>query len=178
MSEYIRLVAQRRPLVLLLDEMQWADVASWDVLEHVCQQLSDERLLIALTFRTEPAYAEAAERRQALTRSATYREVVLPRLTRDEAKRWLEGAMHGQEVGRELLAFLYRHTEGNPFFIAQLLRALVEEGALWHAEGRWQWRPVCELRLPVGFPALIARRLGRRSSCTQAVLSVAGVFGD
>ena len=41
--------------------------------------------------------------------------------------------MHGQEVGRELLAFLYRHTEGNPLFIAQLLRTLVEEGALWQA---------------------------------------------
>ena len=176
-GQYIRLVAQKRPLVLLLDEMQWADTASWDVLEHLSQQLVDERLLIALTFRTEPAYAEAAERRQALTRSAVYREVALPRLTRDEAKRWLEGAMHGQEVGRELLAFLYRHTEGNPFFIAQLLRTLVEEGALWHAEGRWQWTPVSELRLPIGLPALIARRLGRLSSSTQAVLGIAAVIG-
>ncbi|HKN65102.1 MAG TPA: diguanylate cyclase [Gemmatimonadaceae bacterium] len=176
-GQYIRLVAQKRPLVLLLDEMQWADTASWDVLEHLCQQLVDERLIIALTFRTEPAYAEAAERRQALTRSAVYREITLPRLTRDEAKRWLEGAMHGQEVGRELLAFLYRHTEGNPFFIAQLLRTLVEEGALWHAEGRWQWTPVSELRLPIGLPALIARRLARLSSSTQAVLSIAAVIG-
>ena len=176
-GSYIRLVAQKRPLVLLLDEMQWADTASWDVLEHLCQQLGDERLLIALTFRTEPAYAEAAERRQALTRNAVYREIALPRLTRDEAKRWLEGAMHGQEVGRELLAFLYRHTEGNPLFIAQLLRTLVEEGALWHAEGRWQWTPVSELRLPIGLAALIARRLGRLSSSTQAVLGIAAVIG-
>lgn len=178
LAQYIRLVAQKRPLVLLLDEMQWADSASWDVLEHVCQQLESERLLIALTFRTEAAYAEAAERRQGLTRSAVYREITLPRLTRDEAKRWLEGAMHGQEVGRELLAFLYRHTEGNPLFISQLLRTLVEEGAIYQAEGRWQWTPVSELRLPNGLPALITRRLGRLSSSTQAVLSIAAVIGD
>lgn len=177
-SEYIRQIAQQRPLVLLLDEMQWADVASWDVLEQVCQQLDRERLLIAMTFRTEAAYAEAAERRQALTRSAIYREIALPRLTRDEAKRWLEGAMHGQEVGREFLAFLYRHTEGNPLFIAQLLHTLVEEGALWQVEGRWQWTPVSELRLPIGLSALIARRLARLSSSTQAVLSIAAVIGD
>jgi len=178
MAEYIRAVAQRRPLVLLLDEMQWADVASWDVLEHVCQQLEHERLLIAMTFRTEAAYAEAVERRQGLTRNGVYREITLPRLTRDEAKRWLEGAMHGQEVGRELLAFLYRHTEGNPLFIAQLLRTLVEEGALWHTDGRWQWTPVSELRLPIGLSPLIARRLSRLSSSTQAVLSIAAVLGD
>jgi tetratricopeptide (TPR) repeat protein len=178
LSEYIRLVAKRRPLVLLLDEMQWADSASWDVLEHICRQLEHERLLIALTFRTEAAYAEAAERRQALTLNTSYREIPLSRLTRDEAKRWLEGAMHGQEVGRELLAFLYRHTEGNPLFIAQLLRTLVEEGALWQANSHWQWTPVSELRLPIGLPALIARRLGRLSSSTQAVLSIAAVIGD
>ena len=178
MAEYIREVAEHRPLVLLLDEMQWADLASWDVLEHVCQQLVHERLLIAMTFRTEAAYAEAVERRQELTRNGVYRELSLPRLTRDEAKRWLEGAMHGQEVGRELLAFLYRHTEGNPLFIAQLLRTLVEEGALWQADGRWQWTPVSELRLPIGLSPLISRRLGKLSSSTQAVLSIAAVIGD
>src|SRR5690348_3512312 len=95
-AEYLRIRAEQQPLVILLDEMQWADAASWDVLEHVAHQLDRERLLIALTFRTEPAYAEAAERRQSLTRSAAYRELSLPHLTRDEAKRWLEGAMHGQ----------------------------------------------------------------------------------
>ena len=178
LAEYIRRVAKRRPLVLLLDEMQWADTASWDVLEHLCQQLEHERLLIALTFRTEAAYAEAAERRQALTRNSLFREVALPRLTRDEAKRWIEGAMHGQEVGREFLAFLYRHTEGNPLFMSQLLRTLVEEGALWQADGHWHWTPVSELRLPIGLPALIARRFSRLSSSTQAVLSIAAVIGD
>ena len=177
-AEHLRLSSQQGPLVVLLDEMQWADVASWDVLEHVLQQLDSERLLLCLTFRTEAAYAEAAERRQALNRSSLYREIVLPRLTREEAKRWLEGAMHGQEVGRELLAFLYRHTEGNPFFIAQLLHTLIEEGALWQAEGRWQWTPVSELRLPIGLSALITRRVGRLSSSTQAVLSTAAIIGD
>jgi len=177
LAEYIRTAALRRPLVLLLDEMEWADTASWDVLEQVSQQLEHERLLLAMTFRTEPAYAEASERRQGLTHSSVYREITLPRLTRDEAKRWLEGAMHGQEIGRELLAFLYRSTEGNPLYISQLLRTLVEEGALWQVDGRWEWTPVSELRLPNGLPALIARRLGRLSSSTQAVLSIAAVIG-
>ena len=177
-ADYIRLCAQNAPLALLLDEMQWADAASWDVLENVFQQLDSDRVLLCLTFRTDAAYAEAAERRQVLARSAIYGEIPLPRLTRDEAKRWLEGALHGQEIGRELLAFIYRHTEGNPFFIAQLLRTLVEEGALWQAESGWQWTPVSELRLPIGLSPLIARRFGRLSSSTQAVLSIAAVLGD
>jgi diguanylate cyclase (GGDEF)-like protein len=177
-AEYLRLSAQQRPLLIVLDEMQWADAASWDVLEHVIQQLDNDRVLLCFTTRAESTYAEAAERRQPLTRSAVYRELPLTRLTRDQVKRWLEGAMHDQEIGREFLAFVYRHTEGNPFFVAQLLRTLLEEGALWQRDGQWGWSPVSELRLPIGLTALIARRLARLSSSTQAVLSTAAVIGD
>ena len=64
---------------------------------------------------------------------------------------------------RELLSFLYRHTEGNPLFVVQVLRTLVDEGAVWYTGERWEWRPVSELRLPVGVGDLISRRLGRLS---------------
>ena len=67
-----------------------------------------------------------------LNRHEIAREMTLSRLTRDEVKQWLEAAFHRQQVGREFLAFLYRHTEGNPLFIAQMLRALTEDGAIWH----------------------------------------------
>ena len=67
------------------------------------------------------------------------REITIANLTRDEVKQWLEAAFHRQQVGRDLLAFLYRHTEGNPLFIAHLLRALVEDGSIWHNGTRWEW---------------------------------------
>lgn len=178
LAEYVRLSAAARPLVLLLDEMQWADAASWDVLDHVLQQLETQRVLLCLAFRNAPADAESAERRQALTRTPAFSELALSRLTRDEVKRWLEAALHHHEIGREFLAFLYRHTEGNPFFIAQLLRTLVDEGNLWPANGRWEWTPVSELRLPIGLPSLIARQLSRLPSSTQAVLGTAAIIGD
>ncbi|MDB4905390.1 MAG: diguanylate cyclase [Gemmatimonadetes bacterium] len=176
-SDYIRLVAEGRPLVLVLDDMHWADDVSWDMLEHLIRQLDGERVLLCLTLRTDPAFVESAERLQALVRGDLVQELRLSRLTRDEVKRWLEAVLHHQMVGRELLAFLYRHTEGNPFFVAQLLRTLIEEGALWQGVDQWEWTPVSELRFPPGLTALLARRLGRLSSSTQAVLTAAAVVG-
>ena len=176
-TEYVRLSAAVRPLILVLDEMQWADVASWDAFEHLLAQLDTERVMVCLTLRNDPSIAGIAERRQTLAKNEIYQEVPVSRLTRDEVKRWLEGALHHQEVGREFLAFLYRHTEGNPLFIAELLRTLVEEGALWHGGQRWEWTPVSELRLPAGLTALIARRIARFSASTQAVLSTAAIIG-
>lgn len=174
---YIAESAVARPLVLVLDEMQWADDTSWEALQHIIAKLDSERILIAFTCRNEREFAEAAERRQVLRRHRLYDEMVIGRLTRDEVKQWLAAVFHKQEIGREFLAFLYRHTEGNPFFLSQLVSALVEQGALWYSGNRWEWSPVSELRLPSGIDSLIAQRIARFSASTQAILGTAAIVG-
>ena len=176
-AEYIRMASANRPLVIVLDDMQWADSASWDTLEYLVPQLDAERLLICLTIRSEETFGETLERRRRLSRNELFHEINLSRLTRDEVKQWMEAAFHRQDVGRELLAFLYRHTEGNPLFVVQVLRTLVDEGAIWYTGERWEWRPVSELRLPIGVSDLISRRLSRLSPRAQGILTTAAVIG-
>lgn len=177
-AEFLRAAARERPLVVVIDDAQWADAASWDVLEHLAPQLDGpDRILVCLTMRAEETHGEALERRRRLSRLEPFREISLGRLSRDELRQWVEAAFHRQEVGRELLAFLYRQTEGNPLFVVQLLRTLVDEGAVWHSGERWEWKPVSELRLPVGVGDLISRRLARLSPRAQGVLTTAAVIG-
>jgi tetratricopeptide (TPR) repeat protein len=175
-TDYVRALAAERPLVILLDEMQWADATTWDALEHLMTQLDTDRIMICLAQRPDAAY-ETSPHKPMLARFDIVRELTISRLTRDEVKQWLEAAFHRQVVAREFLAFLYRHTEGNPLFISQLLRALAEEGAIWHSGSRWEWTPVSEIRLPAGRRALVARRLSRFSASTIAVLSTAAIVG-
>ncbi len=177
LSDYVRIAARARPLVLILDEMQWVDSASWDVLDHLLTQLERERILVGLTIRDDPGQSDIQERRRALERIDYYHELRLSRLTRDEVKRWLESAMHRQEVGRELLAYIYRHTEGNPLGIGQLLHLMVEEGSLWHNGTRWESSPPSELQLPSAIDEIIARRISRFSPPARAVLGTAAVIG-
>ena len=176
-SEYVRAAAQERLLVIVLDDVQWADSASWDMLEFLVGQLVSEHLVICLTIRADEMQGETLERRRRLSRNERFRELTLSRLTREELKQWLQAAFHRQEIGRELLAFLYHHTEGNPLFVAQVLRTLVEEGSIWHDRDHWEWRPVSELRLPVAITDLISRRLSRLSPKAQAVLTTVAVIG-
>ncbi|HEY6827914.1 MAG TPA: AAA family ATPase [Gemmatimonadaceae bacterium] len=176
LSEYVRAITGRRLLVLVLDDMHRADATSWDALEHLVGQLDADHIMICVVQGPHPGNDVAVQRRLPLQEESA-RELVLSNLTRDEVKQWLEGAFHGQQIERELLAFLYRHTEGNPLFISQMLRALTEEGDIRPGRIRWEWTPVSELRLPPGRRALVARRLGRFSSSTQAVLAAAAIVG-
>jgi tetratricopeptide (TPR) repeat protein/GTPase SAR1 family protein len=175
--EYVRLAAATCPLVLVLDDMQWADSATWDTLEHLVPQLDQDHIFICLTIRAEDKSKDVMDRRRRLSRDERFSEISLPRLTRAELEQWLAAASRGQELGRELLPVLYRHTEGNPFLVVQVLRALVEEGEIRYEGERWVWRQTSELRLPVAVSDLMARRLDRLSERTRNILTTAAVIG-
>ena len=175
--EFVREAARAHPVVILLDDMQWADSATWDTLEHLIPQLERDRVLICLTIRAEDKSPEIMDRRRRLSRDERFSELSLQRLTREELEQWLAAASHGQELGRELLPALYRHTEGNPFLVVQVLRALLEEGEIRYEGDRWTWRQTSELRLPVAVSDLMARRLDRLSDKTRSILTTAAVIG-
>jgi len=177
LSAYIAQAARRRPLVIVLDDLQRADAASWDALEHLVTQLETEPLLLCLTLRMEDVTPEVHERMRKLVHNRRIHEQALGRLTRDELRRWVHTAFHGQDVGREFLAYLYRQTEGNPLLVVQTLRTLIDEGDIWFEQGRWTWHPVSELRLPSGVVDLLGRRLAKLNESDRDVLTVAAIVG-
>lgn len=177
LAAYIAEAAMQRPLVIILDDLQSADAASWDALEHVVTQLENEPVLLCLTLRMEDVTPEVHERMRKLVHNRRIHEQALARLTREELRRWVDTAFHGQVVEREFLAYLYRQTEGNPLLVVQTLRTLVDEGDIWWDKDRWHWHPVSELRLPNGVLDLMGRRLAKLSAEDRDVLTVAAVIG-
>ncbi len=177
LARYLSEAASLRPLVIVLDDMQCADSATWDAFEHVVAQLEREPILLCLTLRMEDVTPEIHDRMRRLVLSRRIHEQALARLTRDELRRWVDAVFHGQEVGREFLAYLYRQTEGNPLLVVQTLRTLVDEGDIWWDNDRWHWHPVSELRLPNGVLDLMGRRLAKLSAEDRDVLTIAAVVG-
>jgi diguanylate cyclase (GGDEF)-like protein len=165
-----------RPIVALLDDAQWADPGTWELLEYLAPTLDSERLMIVVTLRAD-ASSEPMERAQRLMRGARTYQLKLDRLTRDEVRRWVAAAFHGQDAESELMAFLYGHTDGNPLFVVQVLRALVDEGAVWHDGTSWRWRALDDLNLPVAVDDLVTRRLARLSARTRELLAACAVIG-
>lgn len=177
LAAYLAEAARRHPLVVVLEDFQRADAVSWDALEHLLAQLEREPILVVVTVREEALAPETLTRLRRMARDPRVRELPLARLTRDEVRQWAEAAFHGQPIGRDVLAFLYRHSEGNPLRVVQVLRTLVDERAVWFEGEAWQWRPVSELRLPTALPELMARRLARLLPLDRELLATAAVAG-
>jgi diguanylate cyclase (GGDEF)-like protein/putative nucleotidyltransferase with HDIG domain len=175
---FLRAASEARPLTIVLEDMHWADSASWDALEHVLSQLTSERICFALTIRSEEAaFGPVRERRQRLSRDERVRELRLERLTAAEVREWLQGALHRSDLGDDLLDFVLRHTEGNPFLVMQLLRTMSEEGVFTCTNGSWSWTLPSALSLPAGMTDLVGRRLSRLSPEAMRILVTAAAIG-
>ncbi|MDB4876778.1 MAG: diguanylate cyclase [Gemmatimonadetes bacterium] len=173
---FLRMAAAARPLVIILDDMQWSDSATWDVLEHVLGQLEHERVLICLTLRSEDIRGHVIERRNRLLRDERFHEIALSRLSEAELQQWLLSAVGG-DASRELLAYLHRYSEGNPLLATQLIRMLLEDSAVRFENGRWTLRAEREGDLPSALTGLMDRRLDRLSPEARTVLNTAAVIG-
>ncbi len=175
---FLRATSEARPLTIVLEDMHWADTASWDALEYLLAQLTTERICIALTIRSEEAaYGVVRERRQRLSRDERVRELHLDRLTESEVREWLQSALHRTDLGGDLLDFVLRHTEGNPFLLMQLLRTMVEENVFSYSGSAWVWTIPTALVLPAGMSDLVGRRLSRLPKEALRVLVTAAAIG-
>jgi predicted ATPase len=179
-TEFLGSAAMAQPLLIVLEDLHSADKGTLEMLEHVGRNLADKRLLIVGTYRdvevdrTHPLSAALAE----LRRLPGFARLLLRGLNADEVRRLLS-SIAGQEVPWSLAEAVHRQTEGNPLFVQEVVRYLVEEGVITR-EGRLlrtsSDTPV-EMRIPDGLRDVIGKRLSRLSESCNKILSVAAVIG-
>ena len=173
---YLRAAAATRPIVVMLDDMQWSDAGTWDLLEHLVSELTTDRVLIALAMRAEDTRGMALERRNRLLRDERFHEVVLSRLTNAELEQWVRGCFGG-DTSENLRGFLRQYSEGNPLLANQLVRMMLGEGVVRYEHSRWGIRADKEGEIPSAITGLMDRRLDRLSPTTRRVLSTAAIIG-
>jgi DNA-binding SARP family transcriptional activator len=171
------------PLALVLDDLHWSDTPSLTLLQHVAAATGHVPLLLLVTYRdteTRPDDALATALTE-LLRVDGVEQLILDGLTvEDIATLMTEVAGHDiGPAGRELARDIRDETGGNAFFVGQILRHLLESGAITQDDsGRWQVRaPLPELGLPRTVRDVVLERVGRLGERTQAVLTLAAVIG-
>ena len=180
---FLDAIGASAPLVLVLDDLHWADKPTLQLLQHVLRRLETARVLILGTYRDVDLDRKhpLADVLSSMRRDHLYQRISLAGLSRDEVKELLEQAA-GHEMdarGQALAEALHQETEGNPFFIEEVLRHLIETRQLYLKDGRWvsDVSDVSELGIPEGVREAIGRRLSRLSEAVNEVLSHAAVLG-
>lgn len=176
-------LSHSRPVVLVLDDLQWADEGSLLLLRHLAGAEQAMRVLILGTYRdrelssSHPFIGTLA----ALHRQSRVSRIELTGLDDTGVVTLLEAtAGHAlDDAGIGLAHSVYRETDGNPFFVTEVLRHLSETGAIYQdAAGGWTAQDSAQqMALPESLRVVIGSRVGRLGTDAQRVLSVASVIG-
>ncbi|MDW8213185.1 MAG: AAA family ATPase [Roseiflexaceae bacterium] len=167
-------LACQKPLMLLFDDLQWADASSLSLLGYVVRRTEDAPLRLVATVRTTDHQAPLRVLLNTLIREGRLERVLLRRLSVAETEA-LARALSPHDTQR-MAAWLYRNTEGNPFVIAELVRHARAAGLL-SVDGRLSPALPDEPVVPVSVYSLIQARLARLSEEARRVLDTAVAVG-
>jgi class 3 adenylate cyclase/tetratricopeptide (TPR) repeat protein len=175
-------ISVANPVVLVLDDLHWADKPSLVLLRHLLRSSTPMRLLVLATYRdtdldrTHPLSDVLAD----LRRQPGVDRLDLQGLDEGEITNFLTSAA-GHELddpGLDLVRVLHTETEGNPFFVGEVLRHLAESGAIVAIDGRWTTATtIAEVGIPEGVREVVGRRLSRLSEAVNNTLRIASVIG-
>jgi diguanylate cyclase (GGDEF)-like protein/putative nucleotidyltransferase with HDIG domain len=177
LAEFLRLACAERPLLVVLDDVQWADPASWDALEYVVGALASQPLFLCLTVRAEMRTEACDARLRRLSRSKRCSTIPVGRLAREEVVEWLHAALGGQPAPVALVDLVMTQSEGNAFFVVETLRVLLESGRLHWAPDGWRFEGVDAVVPATAISDLLARRLEGLSREHRHILALGAVLG-
>jgi class 3 adenylate cyclase/tetratricopeptide (TPR) repeat protein len=162
--------SQVQPALLMVEDLHWIDSETQGFLESLVESLPSARLLLLLNYRPEYRHSWGSK--------SYYTQLRLDPLARESAAELLEALLGSDETVEPLKPLLIARTGGNPLFLEESVRTLVETKALTGERGAYRLaRPLQTIEVPATVQAILASRIDRLSPEGKQLLQTASVIG-
>ena len=177
-STVITRLAQRQPVLAVIEDLHWSDDSGLDALLHLARRVRDVPVLLLMTFRNDEVGSELGHVLATIDRERLASEITLARLNRDEVGAMVDAIFDGSHpVSSGLRDTLCALTDGNPFFIEEVLKGLVSSGDISISDQNWDRLSLDELPIPRSVQDAVQRRADRLRPDTRHLLQLASVVG-
>ena len=175
----LRIASGGEGLLLVLEDLHWADGATLEFLDYARRRLAQERMLVLLTYRGEDiAGNQPLVRLMAGWRRTGAADAIdLEPLQPAEVGLMVKAIFEGHRVGPALIDFLQARTEGNPLAVEELLKAALDRGDIFESDRGWTRRPLTDFSAPRTIKDLVISRVARLSDDEREVARMAAVIG-
>ena len=174
----LTLVADGHGLLLVVEDLHWADASTLELLDYMTRRLRSSRIMVLGTYRRDELH-----RKHPLQpmihgwRRAGTQVIELEPLDGDRVADMVRAIFDVGEVSQDTRRFLHQRSEGNPFVLEEILKAAVDRGDFYRTDSGWGRKELSEIRLPDSVKDTILLRLHRLSAEQVEVLRIAAVLG-
>ena len=174
--DYFRAAAQGHPILILLEDLHWADDSSLDCIQRLSLALHDQSAMLVgaarpVLYERRPNWMEGYD---------FHRRLDLHPLSRHDSRRLVEEVLQKvTDLPEALRELVVSNAEGNPFYVEELIKMLIEDGAILKGEAAWQVFPgrLAELRVPQTLTGVLQARLDSLPESERILLQQASVAG-
>jgi hypothetical protein len=178
-AEVLRREARRQPLLVVMDDLHWADQSSLELLEALLRLAEEERVLFLIAAR--PGWADGAARIREHAREQHAErnlELLLEPLGAEAVRRMVRNLFRGGDVPYATRTLIEERARGNPFYIEEVVRALVDQGAVAYRDGAFHaTRALESAEIPGTLQEVVMARVDRLAPERKALLQSAAVVG-
>ncbi len=179
LQKLVQALASRQPLVLVLEDLHWADPSSTELFTKLLPQVSAIPMLLCMTTRPDreaPGWRLVTAARETLGGSLT--EISLNTLSEGDSRKLVANLLEIEALPDEMRRLILKKAEGNPFFVEELIRMLIDRGAIVYRDGGWVAAAEIEtLEIPDNLEGLLMARIDRLPEEAKQILRVASVIG-
>jgi predicted ATPase/KaiC/GvpD/RAD55 family RecA-like ATPase len=178
-SQFVTNISREAPLLVILDDLQWADESSLLLLHYLARGTFKESLLLLGAYRDtdveekHPLVPVLTE----LNRERLLQSVQLKRMSFDDTSEMIKQILDQDDVPREFCELIYEKTRGNPFFLEEVITNLKEEEVIYVENNKWKIKEVSKIEFPETVRSVIKKRISRLGDECQGVLTVASFIG-
>jgi KaiC/GvpD/RAD55 family RecA-like ATPase len=178
-THFLISVSKESPLLVLFDDLQWADQATLDLLEYFVKSTGNLRILVVCAYRTEVGPDTSLHKLLGkLNRDRLLESLAVKSLRKDDTISLIEQIFGQKQVSPEFTDIIYKTTGGNPFFVEEVLRSLVDDGTIYRTEKGWDRKPIQEVTVPESVKSTLRSRLAKLEPDTLGTLLWSAVMGQ
>jgi predicted ATPase len=184
-SNGLLLQSNQKPILLILEDLHWADPSSLGLMHYLSQILKGKRTIILGTFRTEEIIPSKGEPHplnkiiESMTSEGLVEKLELQRLTKENTNEFFSVIMGETDFSEVFINLFYKETGGNPLFMVELIKFFIEEKVIINENGTWhEAKDIQNIEIPSKIYNVILRRLEHLDHESRKVLDFASVLGD
>jgi class 3 adenylate cyclase len=175
----LQAMATQHPLVIVLEDLHWADPSSVEYLIQLVPLTTSERILFALLMRAEresPTWRLTTLMRETLGGSLT--EISLQALTEAQSRKLIANLLQVEALPKAVREMIQQKAEGNPFFVEEVIRMLIDRGVIVRKGNHWSaLKDIQNVTIPDNLESLLIARIDRLPEDVKQTLRVAAVIG-
>jgi len=174
-----QMIMKQQPIVLVLEDLHWADASSTELFIKLLPLVSNGPILFCMVTRPDreaSGWKLVSAAREMLGSSLT--EITLNNLSEKDTRTLVANLLEIEALPKRIRDLILKKAEGNPFFVEEVIRMLIERGAILHQDGTWvAQKDILDYEIPDNLQGLLLARIDRLPAEARYTLLVASVIG-